>query len=148
MRKHMTILEEIRRDHERAKALLETIVEGHDNDARLDAFKEFSSLISAHNQAETEILYRAMEKNEESRFIALEGEEEHDVADRLLESLKKSSSKTSDRWLARAKVLKELLEHHVEEEEDEAFDKAEEVFSREELEAMGGKFTARKKELM
>jgi hemerythrin-like domain-containing protein len=41
-----------------------------------------------------------------------------------------------------------LLEHHVEEEEDEAFEKAREVFSAEELDAMGEEFERKKQALM
>ena len=144
----MTIIEELKQDHQEAKTLLETIVEGDDDKARRDAFKTFASLISAHSKAEREVLYEAMEKHEESEFLALEGEEEHEIVDRLLESLQKSPNKSSKRWLARAKVLKELLEHHIEEEEEEVFDKADDVFSDDQLDAMGEKFTARKKELM
>lgn len=144
----MTILEELKQDHDHAKTLLKTIVEGDDDEARRDAFKEFATLISAHSEAEAEVLYKAMEKHEKSKFLALEGEEEHEIVDRLVEALQKSPSKSSKRWLARAKVLKELLEHHIEEEEEEVFDKADDVFSDDQLNTMGEKFTSRKKELM
>jgi hemerythrin-like domain-containing protein len=45
----------------------------------------------------------------------------------------------SPEFSARAKVLKELIEHHIEEEEGELFDKAEEVLGEERLEQIGDK---------
>ena len=45
----------------------------------------------------------------------------------------------SPEFATRAKVLKELIEHHIEEEEGELFDKAEEVLGKERLEQMGNK---------
>jgi hemerythrin superfamily protein len=144
----MSILDRLKEDHEEAKQLITRIVESEDKDERKTLFKEFASKISAHNEAEELVFYKRMEKHDESRFTALEGEEEHDVADRVLQSLGKSTAKDSDRWTARATVLKELLEHHVEEEEDEAFEKARAIFSADELEAMGEEFERKKQSLM
>jgi hemerythrin-like domain-containing protein len=44
---------------------------------------------------------------------------------------------TDETWGAKFKVMKENIEHHIEEEEGEMFDQARQVFSKEELEELG-----------
>jgi hypothetical protein len=43
-------------------------------------------------------------------------------------------------------VMKENLEHHIEEEEGEMFDKARDIFDRETLESLGDQMQARKQQ--
>jgi hemerythrin-like domain-containing protein len=50
-------------------------------------------------------------------------------------------------WGAKAKVMKENIEHHIEEEEGEMFEKTRQVFDEAELEELGGRMAARKGEL-
>jgi hemerythrin-like domain-containing protein len=45
-------------------------------------------------------------------------------------------------------VLKELLEHHIEEEEDDMFKKAKSLLSKEELVDLGSKMQARKESVL
>ena len=54
----------------------------------------------------------------------------------------------SEKFSGRAKVLKELVEHHADEEEDEMFKRARKIFPEDELEALGVQLETRKKELM
>jgi hemerythrin-like domain-containing protein len=53
-----------------------------------------------------------------------------------------------ERWGAKMTVLKENLEHHIEEEETEMFKQARQVFEREELDELGSRMESRKHELM
>jgi hemerythrin-like domain-containing protein len=53
-----------------------------------------------------------------------------------------------ERWGAKMTVLKENLEHHIEEEETEMFKQARQVFEREELDELGSRMESRKRELM
>ena len=54
-------------------------------------------------------------------------------------------SKTAgEEWEAQAKVLKENVEHHVEEEENELFPKADAALSEEDIEALGERMAAEK----
>ena len=54
------------------------------------------------------------------------------------------SNTKSDEWSARCGVLQELLEHHIEEEEDEMFKTARKLFDAKSLEKMGEEFLAEK----
>ncbi len=48
----------------------------------------------------------------------LEGDTEHAIADQLINEIK-ASEQDEDLWNAKVKVLAELVEHHIEEEEGE-----------------------------
>jgi hemerythrin-like domain-containing protein len=51
---------------------------------------------------------------------------------------------SDESWGAKALVMKENIEHHIEEEEGEMFKTARQVFDAEELEALGERMAARK----
>jgi hemerythrin-like domain-containing protein len=51
-------------------------------------------------------------------------------------------------WAAELKVLRELVEHHVEEEESTGFSRARHEFDKDELNAMAQRFQTRKAQLM
>jgi hypothetical protein len=76
--------------------------------------------LNVHELLEEKILYPALRSHKEAAAIVLEGYEEHHVADLVLEELRVLA--TSDaKWGAKFKVLKESLEHHIEEEESRMF---------------------------
>jgi hypothetical protein len=53
-----------------------------------------------------------------------------------------------EKWGAKFKVMKENLEHHIEEEEGEMFKQAKQVFDEDELAQLGKSMLARKEELI
>ena len=54
----------------------------------------------------------------------------------------------TDRWTAELKVLHDLIDHHVDEEESVGFSCARDEFEKEGLEAMSQQFQTRKAQLM
>ena len=87
------------------------------------------------------MLYPALEPMRKTHDIVLEGYEEHHVADVVLEELA-ATDVTDERWLAKFKVLKESLEHHIEEEEGHMFRTARSVLGRDRLEELGRRMQA------
>ena len=74
--------------------------------------------------------------------------EEHRAAgDLVLPDLLKTDA-ASEKFSGRAKVLKELVEHHADEEEKEMFPRAKKLLPKAELDELGARLEARKKELM
>jgi hemerythrin-like domain-containing protein len=146
-RSAMTLLKTLKADHEKAKAMLRKTLDAEEGKERKSLFAQFAEELTAHSRAEEKILYARLRKSEEGKDEALEGAVEHEVADRLIDDLKRNSNTQSDEWSARCGVLQELLEHHIEEEEDETFETARKLFDTKALEKMGDEFLAEKAKL-
>jgi hemerythrin-like domain-containing protein len=101
--------------------------------------------LNAHELAEEKVLYPALKEHPEAKDIVLEGYQEHHVADILVRELHAVAT-DDERWGAKFKVLKESLEHHIQEEEGTMFRTARAVFSHEELHEMGARMQKLKNE--
>jgi iron-sulfur cluster repair protein YtfE (RIC family) len=137
----------LKADHEKVADILETIdgtteraIKGRD-----ELFARLKLELELHTRIEEEIFYPALEEAEETRDITLEAYEEHRLVKQLLAELE-SAPKDDEQWTAKFTVLKENIEHHVEEEEGEMFKKARRVLSEEELETLGERLQAAKQE--
>jgi hypothetical protein len=109
----------------------------------MDVFKQIKNELDLHTHIEETILYPALEKPEETHDLTLEAYEEHKVVKTLLAELAGATA-ANDEWDAKAKVLRENVEHYVDEEENELFDKADHALSDEEIEALGNRMEAEK----
>lgn len=139
----MNILDELKKDHEEVKALFEQMTAGQASDKLFAKLKEE---ITNHSKAEEKVLYTSLKSDEEIRDTVLEGYEEHHVAAVVLRELDRNS-RESERWQAKLKVLQEIIDHHVEEEEGEIFQKTAELFPPDKLAEMGARFEEEKKKL-
>ncbi len=144
------ILNDLHEDHEEVAGLIEQMINTEDGKERGTIFKEMMSKLLAHSQAEQNVLYKKMEKseNEKSRTFAYEGENEHQIVEQQLQQMARARNKASEQWTAQASVLKDLIEHHVEEEEDTGFSCAQSEFDGEALEKMGDQFRKQKQKLL
>lgn len=141
-------IELLESDHEKVKKLLER---GDDTTekavkTRTQLFAEIKKEMEVHEAIEEEIFYPALKEHPKAKDIVLEGYEEHHVVDTILAELAETGVE-DERWAAKFAVMKENVEHHIEEEEDDMFAKARDVFTKEELEALGERMESRKKEL-
>jgi len=134
-------------DHRRFEDLLK---QGQDTTER--AVKQRTNLLdtltaelNVHELIEEKVLYPALKPHAEARDIVLEGYQEHHVADLLVKELHQLA-RDNEQWGAKFKVLKESLEHHIEEEESQMFPAARQVLTREELQALGARMRAMKKD--
>lgn len=129
------IIEVLMEDHKPLKTLIEIMKDSELKfKERRAAFEEFAPILVAHAKPEEEVLYGAMKKQEALREKAFEGDVEHGLADQLVEEIKRIEDE--DLCSASIKVLAELVEHHIEEEEEEllpAFKKNSEAQEREKL---------------
>ena len=99
--------------------------------------------LEKHELIEEQVLYPALKPHRDARDIVLEGYQEHHVADILVKELERLSP-DDERWGAKFKVLKENIEHHIEEEEGDMFRTARTVLGRDRLEALGRRMEALK----
>jgi iron-sulfur cluster repair protein YtfE (RIC family) len=131
----MDPFELLKKDHETVSKLFDRI-EAASGKAKIGVFKQIKSELDLHTHIEETIFYPAIEKANETRALTLEAYEEHKVVKELLAELD-SANGVSDEWKAKLKVLRENVEHHVDEEENELFDKANDVLTGEEAERLG-----------
>jgi hemerythrin-like domain-containing protein len=134
-------------DHKKVAGILEKIDATTERGVktREGLFTELKTELEIHTRIEETIFYPALEKADETRDITLEAFEEHRLVKQLLEELE-ASDKGTEQWTAKFTVLKENIEHHVEEEEDEMFKKARKVLSEEDVETLGTRMEAAKTE--
>ena len=138
----MDAFELLKADHQKVSALFDEL-EAATGKAKLDVFNQIKTELELHTHIEEMIFYPALEKPEETHDLTLEAYEEHKVVKTLLAKLSRART-ADDEWQAQAKVLRENVEHHVDEEENELFDKADEALSDEEIEALGQRMEAEK----
>jgi iron-sulfur cluster repair protein YtfE (RIC family) len=136
----MDPFELLKKDHKTVSKLFERI-EAVSGKAKLPVFKQIKSELDLHMHIEESIFYPAIEKAKETRDLTLEAYEEHKVVKELLSELATAKA-VSDEWEAKLTVLKENVEHHVDEEEHELFDKANDVLTGEEAERLGDRMNA------
>ena len=138
----MDAFELLKADHKKVAELFD-LLETASGKRKLDVFKQIKGELDVHAHIEEKIFYPAIEKPEKTHDLTLEAYEEHKVVKTLLGELASAKSAT-DEWQAKAKVLRENVEHHVKEEENELFPKSDDVLSDEEIEDLGNRMEAEK----
>jgi hypothetical protein len=135
-------------DHDKVKKMLNEL-DGTTERAektRTEGLEKLKSELEVHETIEEEILYPALKEYAKTKDIALEGYEEHHVVDLVMSELE-GVSVADEIWMAKFTVMKENLEHHIEEEEGEMFKQARQVMDESELDELGDRMAARKADL-
>ena len=144
-------IELLKADHDKVRKLLGQLTETSSGSVktREKLLEQIEKELTVHTQLEEEIFYPAFkdtdgQKNKEMYF---ESKEEHRAVEALVLPDLKNTKPDSNEFSGRAKVLKELVEHHAKEEEQNMFPQAKKCFSEAELKELGEKIEQRKKEL-
>ena len=121
-----TIFKELKKDHDRHRALLEKIGETQgDSEERRELFDKLCTELQAHAAAEEEPLYATMLGDPDLRDEARHSVAEHkEIDDHLAELAEKDMS--SSGWLTKFKEMRHRYLHHIEEEEEDMFPAADE----------------------
>lgn len=135
----MNIYELLKKDHAEVKRMLgeiaDLLVDERFDEAQ-ELFDTVRTEIVAHSKSEEEVFYqplKAVLKDKQAEGLAWQGEQEHHLISLLLNELSRLELEEEE-WQAKLKVLSELVEHHVQEEEGEIFATAKKHFSNEEAE--------------
>ncbi|UAW97513.1 hemerythrin domain-containing protein [Halopseudomonas nanhaiensis] len=139
-------------DHEKLKKLLSEITDTTERAVkkRTELLAQIEAELHAHTQIEEEDFYPAYKKagGKDETKMYHEAKEEHRAVEALvLPDLKKTDVGTVE-FSGRIKVLKEMLEHHIEEEESEMFPEAEKILNKQELAELGERMEKKKKMLL
>src|SRR5215207_11326420 len=141
----MNAITMLKTDHDKVKALL-TELEGTTERGlkiRAELFSTIKGELTIHEIIEEEIFYPALRDHPKAKDIVLEGYEEHHVVDLLMGELE-GLDVSDETWGAKALVMKENIEHHIEEEKGEMFRQARSVFDERELADLGARMEERK----
>ncbi|NIX95140.1 hemerythrin domain-containing protein [Pseudomonas fulva] len=145
----MNAIELLTQDHQLVKKLLEELSSTTERAVkkRADLLERIKQEVTIHTALEEEILYPAIKEagGKEEEKMYYEAKEEHRTVDSLvLPDLEGTDTGTVE-FAGRVKVMKELLEHHIEEEESELFPTARKLLGEQQLEEMGQAMMAQKK---
>lgn len=144
----MNAFQLLKEDHQKVSGIfqqLEPTTERAEK-TRTELFARLKAELDVHASIEESIFYPAIKEAAETREIVLEGFEEHHVVKMLLKELD-SMPVDTEQWTAKLKVLQENVEHHVEEEEGEMFQKARQVLSEDDINQLGAQMEEEKKRL-
>ena len=141
----ISLLEE---DHRKMRKLLSELESTTERGVktREELFATVKDELTVHELIEEEIFYPALKEHPKTRDITLEAYEEHHVVDMVMAEIE-GVPYDDETWGAKFKVMKENIEHHIGEEENEMFKQARQVFDEDELEALGEQMKLRKEQL-
>jgi len=143
----MNILKLLKKDHQTVNSIFKRLemTSNRASKTKLKLFHQVRAELEAHAMVEEEIVYTPMREDRKAHDQILEAYEEHNLVRQLLDELT-ILSMDDERWDAKLSVLKEMVEHHVEEEEKTMFKHVERRFDAEDLEHLGDAFQTRKEE--
>jgi hemerythrin-like domain-containing protein len=141
----------LKEDHQKVRELLSELEETTERASakRDELLATIERELTIHTKIEEEIFYPAFRdaaQKKDDKDLYYEAIEEHHVVELVLPEIKETDT-DSEEFGAKAKVLKDLVEHHAEEEETEMFPRARKLMDREELVRLGGEL-AKAKESM
>lgn len=147
----MDALKLLKEDHKKVKTLFGEVEELGDRAStqRKNLFQKIDEELTIHAKIEETIFYpefRRRAANGEEKEEVLEAYEEHGLVKTLIGELENLDPK-DETYKPKLSVLKELVEHHVKEEEGPMFKMARELFEPEELDEIGERIMAAKGEL-
>ncbi len=145
----MDAIELLTDDHAALKKLLEQGDQTTERGVktRTELLQRIKTELTAHEVIEEEIFYPALKEHPKAKELVLEAYEQHHVVDQLMAELEQTSVE-DEVWGAKFTVMKENIEHHIEEEEGEMFPQARQVFDKEELRALGEQMAVRKEQAL
>lgn len=129
----MNVLEEIKKEHGEFKDLIKKI-ENSDGDSKKEIFEELYAKVKGHHEAEEHVVFPDVKEksDDKGKDIVLEMIEEHSLGAYQFSVLQKTFV-DNETWDAKFSVLKEILTHHMDEEEKDLFKQAKKVLGKEEL---------------
>ncbi|MEO8778372.1 MAG: hemerythrin domain-containing protein [Rhodanobacter sp.] len=149
----MNAIKLLTEDHKVVRKLLEELAAttSRAKKKRAELLDEIRIQLKAHTIIEEEIFYPAFKsagKKTDDAKMFFEAMEEHRAAGDLVLPDLLNTEVASDKFSGRAKVLKELVTHHADEEEKEMFPRAKELFEKERLNELGEQMAERKEQLV
>jgi hemerythrin superfamily protein len=141
------ILDTLKQEHDEVKSLLANLQDAQTAAQRKSLVKRIKTALVPHTKAEEKVVYDAVIalRDKEAQTDGQEGYLEHELAAKTLQRLESIANATSPAHKAAGKVLKELVEHHIDEEERNVWKDVKSNFPDDERLTMNTAFLAAKK---
>jgi hemerythrin superfamily protein len=142
------ILDTLHHEHDEVQELLRKLNDSDDAREQKSLVAKIAQALVPHTKAEEKVVYDpiAALSTRRAKIDGAEGYTEHALASATLKQLRQQTANTPQ-FMASTKVLKELVEHHVKEEERNIWPLVRENFSFEQREQMNRDFLAAKKKV-
>lgn len=144
--KNQDILALISADHRKVEEIFGKIESAKKPEAVYKLFNEIYQELNLHSRAEELVFYPSLREFEDTDDLIEEAESEHEEVEVMLEEIKALSPDDAD-FMDRIAELKEAVQHHVQEEENEVFEVIREALDSQELQALGVEFQEAKTKL-
>jgi HEAT repeat protein len=140
------ILDSLKKEHDEVKDLLDDLSDAETPAQRRSLVQKIKAALVPHTKAEEKVVYDAVIalRDKDAQMDGHEGYLEHEWAAKTLQRLEAIANASSPEHKAAGKVLKELVEHHIDEEERNVWKDVKEHFSDEDRKKMNVKFFAAK----
>lgn len=141
------ILDTLKKEHEEVKDLLEDLSNAEKAGERKGLVLRIKAALVPHTKAEEKVVYDAVIalRDKDAQKDGHEGYLEHEWASKTLQRLESITNAASPEHKAAGKVLKELVEHHIEEEESNVWSDVKKNFSGDDRKRMNAAFEAAKR---
>ena len=124
----MDIYEYLKLDHQHVSKLFKQFEKSNSKIRKQQIVKMICQELLVHAHSEQDTFYKVLEQYQTAEDEALHGEKEHREIEEQINKVLKSKDFGSS-WIEKVKKLKELVDHHVSEEEGKIFKKAKKVIS-------------------
>jgi HEAT repeat protein len=141
------ILDTLKKEHEEVKDLLEKLSDAETAAQRRSLVQQIKEALVPHTKAEEKVVYDAVIalRDKDAQMDGYEGYLEHEWAAKTLQRMESIANTASPEHKAAGKVLKELVEHHIDEEERNVWKDVKENFSDDDRRTMNVRFEAAKR---
>jgi hemerythrin superfamily protein len=142
----MNAIKLLKQQHREVEALFKRLEKSRSAGPRRKIFEQIADALAVHATIEEKHFYPSVKKRA-TEALLLESLEEHLTVKRTIADLLELEAGDAT-FAAKAKVLKDLVAHHVEEEEEELFPKVEKLFDDETLAAIATEMEETKAQLL
>ena len=141
------ILDTLKKEHGEVKDLLEKLSGAETAAKRRTLVRKIKAALVPHTKAEEKVVYNAVIalRDKGAQMDGHEGYLEHEWAAKTLQRLESITNAASPEHKAAGKVLKELVEHHIKEEESGVWSNVKQNFSEDDRKQMNVAFEAAKR---
>jgi hemerythrin-like domain-containing protein len=141
------ILDTLKKEHDEVKDLLEKLTDAKTLAQRRSLVQKIKAALVPHTKAEEKVVYDAVIalRYKDAQMDGYEGYLEHEWAAKTLQRLEGIRNAASPEHKAAGKVLKELVRHHIDEEERNVWKDVKEHFSDDDRKKMNVTFLATKR---